>query len=249
MSLSLAGRTVLVTGSTKGIGRATIERLSRDGAFAIINHRRDSNTADALVRQLGGPNHAMAIQADVSKVDDIKHLIDTAISHRGKIDILVANAGILKMVDLASTTEADFDTSFNVNVKGVYFLCQASAPHMPSGGRIVLLSSGVTKWSLPPPQYLLYAATKGAIEQMTRLMGKDLGRKGISVNAISPGPTATPLFLEGRTEEQLNMARKLSPFGQLGEPEQTAELIAMLCAPAMSWVSGQIIGVNGAAHV
>ncbi|KAJ3282510.1 hypothetical protein HK104_010859 [Borealophlyctis nickersoniae] len=147
---------------------------------------------------------------------------------------------------LHEITEESFDKSFGVNVKGPLFLTQTAAPKMPEGGRIIFLSSGLTSATAVPPNYALYSATKGAIEQLGRVLAKDLGKRGINVNTVSPGPTATDLYLHDKSEQQLNFAANMSPFGRIGQPDDIASVVAFLAGPDAKWVSGQNVRVNGA---
>ncbi|KKA24447.1 Oxidoreductase, short-chain dehydrogenase/reductase family [Rasamsonia emersonii CBS 393.64] len=228
--MSLAGRVVLITSASKGIGKAAAQRLAADGASVVVNYLTDAASASALVEQIG-PDRALAVQADVSKVDEIRRLVEATVARFGRIDVVIANAGVLPVKDLDSTTEADFDAAFALNVKGPYFLVQQAARHMPAGGRVIFLSTGVTSVSSITPPYLLYAATKGAIEQMTRVVAKDLARKGILVNALAPGPTATELFLRGKSEATLRTVAAFSPFNRIAQPDEMAGTIAFLCGP------------------
>ncbi|CDM37825.1 hypothetical protein DTO013E5_6346 [Penicillium roqueforti] len=242
--MSLSGKVVLITGSSKGIGKATVLRLASEGASVIINYLSDEAAANNLVAQIG-PDRALAVQADASNLSDLDRLVDSAVAKFGKIDILIPNAGILPMKDLENTTEADFDNAYNLMVKGPYFLAQKATKHMPSGGRVIFISTGITALSSVAPAYLLYASAKGAINQMARVMAKDLARKNIIVNAVAPGPTTTELFLKGKSEQVLNAVAGFSPFGRIGKPEEIANVIAFLCGEDSSWMSGQIVQVNG----
>lgn len=243
--MSLAGKVVLITGASKGIGKATAQHLAANSASIVINYLSDAASANALVDEIG-EDRALAVQADASKLDDIRRLVEAAVTKFGHIDVVIPNAGVLLMRDLATTTEADFDTAFNLNVKGPYFLVQEATRHMPAGGRVIFVSTGVTVHSSISPTYLLYASTKGAIEQMTRITAKELAKKGIFVNAIAPGPTTTELFLRGKSEETLRAVAGFSPFNRIGEPGEMASVINFLCGPECTWMSGQIIRVNGA---
>ncbi|PWY90870.1 NAD(P)-binding protein [Aspergillus heteromorphus CBS 117.55] len=242
--MSLANRIILITGASNGIGKSVAQQLAAAGATIIINYLRDAASANALVNEIGS-SRALAVQADVSKPTEIQRLVDTAVSTFGRIDVVIPNAGVLPMRDLASTTEADFDATFAMNVKGPYFLAQEVVKHMPAGGRVVFISSSVTSFSAVAPAYLLYAATKGAIEQMTRVMAKDLAKKGITVNAVAPGPTQTELFLRGKSEDLLKGIAAASPFGRIGQPEEIAGVIAFLSGEGSSWMTGQVVRANG----
>ncbi|TVY19018.1 Versicolorin reductase [Lachnellula arida] len=243
-ALPLAGKIALVTGGSKGIGRATSLRLARDGAKVVVNYASSSKDADEVVNLIGS-SHATAIKADVGKVEEIGTLIDATVARWGRIDILIACAGILRLNELENLTEAEFDETFDLNVKGPMFLTQKAAPHMASGSRVVLFSTTQCHASTVTPNYLAYIASKGAIEQMTRALSKDLARKGITVNCCAPGPTATDLFLNGKSEQLLKMIAGFNPQNKIGAPEEIAEVVAFLSSPAASWVSGQVLSANG----
>ncbi len=153
----------------------------------------------------------------------------------------------MPMRDLASTTEEDYTRVFDLNVKGPLFLVQKSVPHMPTAGssRVILLSTGLNTLSSVPPGYMLYAASKGAVDQLTRVLAKGLAKNNINVNAVAPGPTATDLFMEGKSEQILNMFKGQSPFGRIGEPDDIAGVVAFLAGEESRWIAGQIIRVNG----
>ncbi|KAH8681830.1 hypothetical protein BX600DRAFT_447369, partial [Xylariales sp. PMI_506] len=164
--MTLQDKVVLITGGSKGIGRAIAKRVAADGAKVVVNYSRDSAAADALVAELGGAERHLAVKADASSVPEIKSLVEAAVSRFGRIDVLIPNAGIMPLQPLGATTEEVFDRAYAINVKGPFFLAQAAAPHIPSGGRIIFVSTGIARNSNLPPPYLLYASTKGAVEQM-----------------------------------------------------------------------------------
>ncbi|RYC63409.1 hypothetical protein CHU98_g2830 [Xylaria longipes] len=228
-SNNLQGKVVLITGGTKGIGLAIAQRVSAAGANVVLNYGRDSSAAEkalaSLPQQGGSSERALVVQADASSPSQMRDLVDKAVAKFGRIDTVVANAGILPMYPFENLTEAAYDATFGLNVKGPLFLTQAAAPHIPSGGRVIFISTGLAKASALLPPYALYVSTKGAIEQLTRALAKDLGRKGIT--GIASG----------------------SPFNRLGSPAEIAEVVAFVASPESSWVSGQIIGANGATFV
>ena len=204
---SLSGKVAIVTGSSRGIGRAVALRLARDGAAVVVNYAGGAAAAGEVVAEIekaGG--RALAVKADVSKVADVTRLFDEAIGRFGKVDVLVNNAGLILYKLLADTTEEEFDRLFAVNVKGTYFACQQAAKRMADGGRVVNFSSSTT--SLMLPTYSAYVGTKGAVEQITHVFAKEMGPRGITVNCVSPGPTDTELFGEGKTEEQKRRVRQ-----------------------------------------
>jgi 3-oxoacyl-[acyl-carrier protein] reductase len=236
----LAGKVALITGASKGIGKATAVRLAQQGARVVATYGSDATAAKELVEGIEG---ALAIQSNAGSVTEIGTLVKEVVQRCGKIDILVLNAGVLPMKNLENTTEEDFDKTFALNVKGPYFLAQKAVPHMAPGSHIIFLSTTLCAASTVQPNYLLYNSTKGAIEQMTRVMAKDLGPKQIYVNAVAPGPTGTELFFKGKNEQVLKMIAGFSPMNRIGEPEEIAETIAYLSGSR--WVSGQVVRVNG----
>ena len=245
MSQPLSGKVALITGGSKGIGKATALALHKLGAKIVVNYGRDTAAADAFVKELGGDSNAFAIQADAGSIAGVEKLVNEAVAKYGKLDIVIPNAGVLAMKTVSATTEADFDHSFHLNVKGPYFLVQKAIPHMGPGSSIVLISTTQCAASTVSAPYTLYNATKGAIEQMTRTISKDLGSKEINVNCVSPGPTGTELFFEGKDEKVLNAIASLNPHSRIGKPEEVADAIAFLCTPSARWISGQNLRVNG----
>ncbi|KAL3477074.1 hypothetical protein BJX99DRAFT_128748 [Aspergillus californicus] len=241
----LTGKVALVTGASRGIGRATALTLAKEGASVVINYISSSKAAAEVVAEIGA-DRAHAIQADVSKREDIARLIKETVARFGKIDTLVLNAGLLWMQgDLMSIKEEDYDRIFAANVRGPLFTVQEAAPHIPDGGRVMLFSSTLAAFSMITPNYLLYTASKGAVEQMTRVLAKDLGRRQITVNTIAPGPIGTDAFYEGKTEQMIQMSSKMSPAGRLGKPEDIAHVVSFLASDESAWVNGQTLRVNG----
>lgn len=215
------------------------------GARVVLNYSGDKASADATVEALGGSAHAIAVQANAGTLEGIDTMIAATVSAFGKIDVLICNAATMPMKTVETTTEADFDSIFALNVKGPYFLVQKALPHMTAGGRVIFVSTSVIHASQLSPPYTLYGATKGAIEQMTHSFAKTLGARGITVNAVAPGPTGTELFLKGKSPELIDSIAKFSPFGRIGEPDEVADVFIFLASEASRWVSGQVILVNG----
>jgi 3-oxoacyl-[acyl-carrier protein] reductase len=244
MNNTLEGKVALVTGASRGIGRAIAERLARGGAAVVVNYGSNAGEARKVVAGIeSAGGRAFAIQADVGRVADVVRMFDEALAHFGRLDILVNNAGIMFMKPVSATTEADFDRIFDVNVKGTFFACQQAATRLADGGRIINLSSSTTARIMPT--YGAYVATKGAVEQLTRSLSRELGPRNITVNVVSPGPTETELFTTGKTPEQLHQFGQQSAFGRLGQPADIADVIAFLASDASRWITGQNLRANG----
>jgi len=249
----LAGKTAIITGGSKGIGAATSKLFVSLGANVVIIYSSDDASANSLIESMatstsGSQKKPIAIKGDAGSVKDIEKLVDSVVASHSKIDILVLNAGIMPMADLEHLEEETFDRVMNVNVKGPLFLTKKALPHMSSGGSVIFLSTTLNAASQIVPAHLAYCASKGAIEQSVRILSKDLFQKGITVNAVAPGPTATALFLKGKSEQMLKALGSASPAGRLGEVEDIASTIAFLAntgSNGSGWVTGQILRVNG----
>jgi len=243
----LAGKVALVTGSSRGIGAAIARRLVKDGANVIVNYVSNEKAAAEVLDELNAirPNSAVAIKANVSSIKAMGQFSAEALKAFGKIDIVVLNAGVLQNKVLADVDEDHFDTIFNANVKGPLFLTKTLAPHLPEGGRIVFFSTTLAHFSGVPTNYLAYVASKGAIEQFARVLAKDLGSRGITVNCVAPGPIDTELFRKGKSDQLINFFENLHPQKRLGQPDEISGLVALLAGPGGSWINGQTIKVNG----
>jgi len=244
---SLAGKVALITGGSKGIGAATALRFAELGAKVAIAYSSDASAADETLKQLNSKTAGLAIKADAATIEGVTYIVNETVKTFGKIDILVPMAGVMFMSPLSATTEENFDTSYALNVKGPYFLAQKAVPHMPQGGRIIFIGTSVNNASTVSPAYLLYCSTKGAIEQMTRVMAKELGTpdKDISVNCVSPGPTGTALFYKGKPDELVKTIASWNPHNKIGEPEDVADCVAMVAGTQSRWMTGQNVRVNG----
>jgi 3-oxoacyl-[acyl-carrier protein] reductase len=242
---TLALKVVLVTGSSRGIGAAVAHKLAAEGAKVIINYAGGKEAADQTVnaiKQQGGD--AIALQADVSKANEVAAMFDAAIAHYGKIDVLVNNAGIMITKLLKDTTDEDFTRQFDINVRGTFNTMREAATKLADGGSIINFSSTTTRVMMPT--YSTYVATKGAVEQLTRVFAKEVGARGINVNTVSPGPTNTELFTKGKPQEIIDRLASLSAFNRIGEPEDIARIVAFLASDEAKWISAQNIGANGA---
>jgi len=244
MSQGLKGKIAIVTGAAKGIGRAIALRLAKDGAAVVVNYSGSTQQAQETVSLIEqGGVRAVAVQADVSKVGDVKRLFDASIEKFGRLDILVNNAGVMFTKPVVEVGEEEFDRLIAVNVKGAFFCCQEAAKRMAEGGRIINLSSSTTALMLPG--YAAYVATKGAVEQFSHVLAKELGPKKITVNVVSPGPTDTELFSQGKTEEQKQRFGQMAALGRLGQPQDIADVVALFVSEDAGWITGQNVRANG----
>jgi 3-oxoacyl-[acyl-carrier protein] reductase len=235
----------IVTGASRGIGAAIAHRLANEGYAVIVNYAGKQEEAQAVVDAIearGGS--AFAVRADVADSAAVRSLFDAAIERYGRVDVLVNNAGIMPpaLPHVADTDDDTFDRLFAVNVKGTFNTLREAAARLQQGGRIVNFSTSMVGIALPG--YAVYAATKGAVEVMTHILAKELRGKNITVNAVAPGPTATELFLDGKTPEQIGRLAKMAPLERLGKPEDIADAVAFLATPG-SWINGQTLRANG----
>jgi 3-oxoacyl-[acyl-carrier protein] reductase len=237
-------KVAIVTGASRGIGAAIAERLARDGFTVVINYAGGAQEAASLadrIEQSGG--RAITAQADVSDPKAVARMFDAAETALGGVDVLVNNAGIMKLAPLADSDDALFDSQVAINLKGSFNTLREAAKRLRSGGRIINLSSSVV--GLYQPSYAVYAATKAGVEAMTHVLTKELRGRNITVNAVAPGPTATKLFLDGKPREVVDHLAKLAPLERLGEPADIAAAVSFLAGPDGAWVNGQTLRANG----
>lgn len=234
----------IVTGSSKGIGAAVAKQLAKDGFSVVINFA--SNEKDALnvvgeIKTLGGK--AVAIQCDVSKPDEVIQLFDRTEAILGTPTVLVNSAGIMQLATVAETSDELFDKVVAVNFKGTFNTLREAAKRMKNGGRIINFSTSVIGINLPT--YSIYAATKAAVETMTAILSKEMRGRSITVNTVAPGPTATKLFLDGKSDEQIEQLSKMNPLERLAEPDDIANTVSFLVSKKGGWINGQTLRVNG----
>ena len=238
-----ASKAAIVTGASRGIGAAIATRLAADGFAVIVNYGRAAD-AEALVGKIeAAGGRAVSAPADVSDPVAVERMFDSAQTAFGGIDVLVNNAGIMKLATIADSDDALFDSQIAINLKGSFNTLRQAAKRLREGGRIINLSSSVV--GLSQPTYGVYAATKAAVEAMTHVLTKELRGRAITVNAIAPGPTATALFLDGKPQEVIDHLTRLAPLERLGQPEDIANAVAFLAGRDGAWINGQVLRANG----
>jgi 3-oxoacyl-[acyl-carrier protein] reductase len=239
-----SNKIAIVTGASRGIGAAIAERLARDGFTVVINYSGDAASAEALARTIedkGG--RALTAKADVSDAEAVGRMFDAAEAAFGGVDVLINNAGIMALSPLAESSNSLFDRQIAVNLKGTFNTLREAAKRLRDGGRIVNFSTSVIGLKLE--NYGVYAATKAAVETLTAILSKELRGRSITVNAVAPGPTATDLFLNGKSDELIARMAKMNPLERLGTPQDIAAAVAFLTGPDGAWVNGQVLRANG----
>jgi 3-oxoacyl-[acyl-carrier protein] reductase len=239
-----SSRVAIVTGSSRGIGAAIAERLASDGYTVVINYAGRAEEAEALVAKIekaGGK--ALSARADVSDAGAVARMWDAAEAAFGGVDVLINNAGIMRLATIAEGDDALIDSQIAINLKGPINTMREAAKRLRDGGRIINLSSSVV--GLYQPTYGVYAATKAGIEALTHVLARELRGRNITVNAVAPGPTATALFLEGKPQAAIDQLANLAPLERLGRPDDIANTVAFLAGPDGSWINGQVLRANG----
>lgn len=239
-------RVAIVTGASRGIGAAIARRLARDGIRVVVNYASRLEEAEQVVREItASGGQACAVLADISDPVAVEVLFDQTELAYGGVDILVNNAGVIQpgRVNLVDTDDALYQRIFAINTQGTFNTLRLAARRLNAGGRVINFSSSVVGLALPG--YAAYAASKAAVESLTVIFAKELRGRGICVNAIAPGPTATDLFLHGKSPELVEQMARQAPLERLGVPEDIAAVVAFLVSDAGAWVNGQTLRVNG----
>ncbi|GGF46382.1 3-ketoacyl-ACP reductase [Azorhizobium oxalatiphilum] len=241
---SARGKVALVTGSSRGIGAATAKRLARDGYAVTVNYVKSRDLASAVVKEIeAAGGRAISVQADVADPAAVRRLFEETAKAFGGVDVVVSNAGVMRLAPFGEMSDADFNLMMDVNVKGSFNVLREAARRVREGGRIFTLSSSIVE--LRSPTYGPYTASKGAQGYYASILAKELEGKMISVNAIAPGVVNTPLFTDGKTPQQIAGFAARTPMKRLGEPADIAGVIATLCAQDGGWINGQTVFANG----
>ena len=236
--------TAIVTGASRGIGAAIATRLALDGFAVIVNFSASADDAETLVSTIeAAGGRARAVRADVADAGEVTALFDAAERAFGPIGVLVNNAGVSRMAPLAQVSDADYQAHIAVNLTGTFNGMREAAKRMGDGGRIISLSTSIVGTYLPA--HGVYVATKAAVEALTHVLAKELGPRGVTVNAVAPGPIGTELFFTGRSPAMIERIVQDIPMGRLGTPEEVARVVSFLAGPDGGWVSGQVIRANG----
>jgi 3-oxoacyl-[acyl-carrier protein] reductase len=244
-SLSLKEKIAIVTGASRGIGRAIAESLAAAGASVVVNHRDSAAQAAetvAAVERAGG--RAIAIQADMASISDIQRLVSATIEKFGALDILVNNAGVGNRTPMADMTQQEFDGTLAVNARGPMFAIQAAVPVMRDNGRIINISSCGSRVAQTTSLLAVYQMSKGALEQLARCYMKELGARGITINTVLPGFVETELAADTPQEYKDSLIRRTA-LGRLGTPEEIASVVCFLATDAARWITGEAIQVSG----
>ncbi|MET3622732.1 SDR family oxidoreductase [Burkholderia ambifaria] len=242
--MNTSKQVALITGSSRGIGAEIARRLARDGFRVVVNYAGGAGPAREVVDAIAANGgEAIAVQADIADPTAVAALFDAAEQAFGRIDVVVNSAGVMKLGAIADYDDTTFDQTVAINLKGTFNVSREAAKRVRSGGRIVNLSSTMVGVRLPT--YGVYVATKAAVEGLTQVLAQEMRGRGISVNAVAPGPVATELFLEGKSPEQVDRLAKMNPLERLGQPADIAGVVAFLAGPDGAWVNGQILRANG----
>lgn len=240
MTKKLSGKTAIVTGASQGIGLAVARRFFNDGANVVVTYLAEHGQAERVIEQIGGAgDRVLVVAGDLRQVDFVGNLFDQAERRFGAPNIVAAIAGVNLNRPVVDTTEEDYDRIFSINARATFWIFREAARKVSDGGRIIGVSSNMVLQGRAG--HALYAGTKAAVEQFVRTLAKELGARGITVNAVAPGPTDTAMV----SQLSRDTAPAITPLGRLGQPADIADVIGFLASDDARWITGQVIGVNG----
>jgi 3-oxoacyl-[acyl-carrier protein] reductase len=234
----------IVTGASRGIGRAVAKRLAEDGFGVVVNYLSNASEAEQVVieiQSIGG--NAIAVKADVANQADVERLFEETMKKFGSVDVVVHNSGIMPLSPIGKSDVEVFDKVISTNLRGAFLVLAQAAQHIATGGRIIAFSSSVLAKSFP--SYGPYIASKAGVEGLVHVLANELRGRNITVNAIAPGPVATELFLKGKSEEQIKQIANMAPLERLGQPTDIASVVSFLAGPDGGWVNSQVLRANG----
>jgi 3-oxoacyl-[acyl-carrier protein] reductase len=237
-------RVAIVTGASRGIGRAVAERLAKDGYGVVVNYASSAVDAEQVVGSIqaqGG--EAVAIKADVSDPEQVEHLFAETLENLGSVDVVIQNSGIMPLSPIGKADVETFDKVISVNLRGTFLVLAHAAQHISTGGRIIAFSSSVLTKSFPG--YGAYIASKAGAEGLVHVLANELRGRNVTVNAVAPGPIATDLFMKGKSEAQVSEFVKMSPLERMGQPADIASVVSFLAGPDGGWVNSQVLLANG----
>jgi 3-oxoacyl-[acyl-carrier protein] reductase len=238
------GRVAIVTGASGGIGRAVAQRLAADGFAVTVHYAGNARKANELVAAIEAAGaRAIAVRGDVGNAEDVAALYDATRRAFGRLDVVVNSAGTMRLAPLAEVDSADFDRTIATNLRGTFLMMAQAARHLREGGRFIALSTSVIAKNVPG--YGAYIASKAGVEGLVRVFAHELRGRGITVNAVAPGPIATEMFFEGKSEAQIEQIVKQAPLERIGEPDDIARVVAFLAGPDGAWVNAQVVRANG----
>jgi 3-oxoacyl-[acyl-carrier protein] reductase len=237
-------KVAIVTGASRGIGRAVAKRLAQDGFAVVVNYLSNVGEAEGVVAEIRGiGGDTVAVKADVANPADVERLFEETMKKFGSIEVVVNNSGIMPLSPIGKSDVELFDKVISTNLRGTFLVLAQAAQHIAAGGRIIAFSSSVLAKSFP--SYGPYIASKAGVEGLVHVLANELRGRNITVNAVAPGPVATELFLNGKTEEQIAQIANMAPLERLGQPADIANVVSFLAGPDGSWVNSQILRANG----
>ena len=237
-------KAAIITGASGGIGKAIATRLAADGFSVVLQYAGNAAPVEQTIKEIEGTSgKAFGVEGDVAKAEDVATLFERAVSEFGQVDVVVHSAGIMPLSPIVQNDVEQFDKVITTNLRGTFLMLAQAAKHVADGGRIMALSSSVI--AKATPTYGAYIASKAGVEGLIKVLAAEMRGRNVSVNAIAPGPVATPLFLKDKTPEQIEQVSKIAPFERLGEPEDVARVVSFLAGPDGGWINAQVLRANG----